>query len=214
VLVLLASNADSAAGKAPRAGQAAPAPDVARHAGKERTRPKPPPGFTPEREAAAIEFVRRHHAELAALLTQLKETDLAEYQRAVTALFRASERLAHVQERNPAAYQRELGAWKLSSRIQLLVARIRMTPEDEKLRHELEQALSARLELRCARLVEERRKLLGRLEKLEDQLREMHTQRDALVAKQLEVLLRNRKKHSTRGKSVPRHTNPPSKPAP
>ena len=30
----------------------------------------------------------------------------------------ASERLAHVQERNPDAYQRELKAWKLSSRIQ------------------------------------------------------------------------------------------------
>jgi len=175
--------------------------------------PKPSPGFTPEREAAALEFVRRHHPELAALLAELKKTEAAEYRRAVGALFRASERLAHFQERDPEAYERELKAWKLSSRIQLLVARIRMAPEDERLRQELKQALSDQQDVRCARLVDERERVRARLEKLEDQIQELQQQRETLIEKQLEALLRDKKKHGVQDNKVPQPTNPPTKPA-
>jgi hypothetical protein len=204
---LLASGAVGAAEKPPDK------PGVARDADKAKKPPKPPPGFTPEREAAAVEFVRRHHPELAALLAELKKTEAAEYHRAVSALFRASERLAHVQERNPETYERELNAWKLSSRIQLLVAQIKMAPEDEKLRRELAAALSEQLDVRCARLVEERDKLRDRLDKLEGQIQEIQQQRETLVEKQLEVLFRDKKKHGVQDSKVPRSTNPPTKPA-
>jgi len=219
---LLASGAAGAAEKAPRADQPPrekppAASRAARDADKAKKPPKPSskpsPGFTPEREAAAVDFVRRHHPELATLLAELKKSEAAEYRRAVGALFRASERLAHFQERDPEAYERELKAWKLSSRIQLLVARIKMAPEDEKLRRELEQALSDQLDLRCARLGEERNKLRDRLEKLEGQIREMQQQREALIEKQLEVLLRDKKKHGLQDNKVPRPLNPPTNPA-
>jgi hypothetical protein len=172
---------------------------------------RPVLGFTPEREAAAIEFVRRHHPELAALLAQLKKTDAAEYHRAV---FGVSERLARLQERDPEAYQWELKTWKLSSRIQLLVARIGMTPGNEKLRRELEQALAEQLELRRQRLVEERRRLLDRVEKLDDQIRQTQDQRDALVKRQVEALLRDKKKRGTRDTNSPQPASTPANPPP
>jgi len=214
---LLASGAAGAAEKPPCAKQPPAGSRAARDADKARKPPKPalktPPGVTPEREAAAIEFVRRHHPELATLLVQLEKTEAAEYRRAVSELSRVSERLAHLQERNPETYDRELKAWKLSTRIQLLVARIKMAPEDEKLRRELAAALSDQLDLRCARLVEERSKLRDRLEKLEGQIREMQQQREALIEKQLEVLLRDKKKHRAEDNKVPRPQDPPTKPA-
>lgn len=157
---------------------------------------KPLHGFTPEREAAAIEFVRRHHAELIPLLGNLKKTDTKEYHRAITALFGASERLASVQQRSVELYDRELQAWKLGSRIQLLVAQIRMSPDDERLQRALRQALLEQLELRNARLIEDRNKLAERLEKLNQRIRELTNGRSMLVEKQMEVLLRDRKKHN------------------
>ena len=56
-------------------------------------------GFTEEREAAAMTFVRMNHPELASLLDQLKLNDVAEYQRAIRELFHSSEKLAQLQER-------------------------------------------------------------------------------------------------------------------
>jgi hypothetical protein len=211
---LLGSSMNLAADSVPRAQRPPAKAGAASHAEKPKKPPKSPSAFTPEREAAAMEFVRRHHPELAALVAELKKTESAEYQRAVSVLFRAGERLAHVQQRNPEAYPRELKEWKLGSRIQLLVARIRMTPDDEKLRRDLAQALSDQFDLRCARLVEERAKLASRLAKLEDQIQQMREDRDAMLEKQLEILVREKKKHSIRDKDGSPTTYPPSKPAP
>jgi len=86
--------------------------------------PKGLQGFTPEREAAALTFVRAHHPELAELLDRLKTRRPQEYQKAIRELFRASERLAQSQEQAPQRYEMELSEWKLQSRVQLLVARM------------------------------------------------------------------------------------------
>jgi hypothetical protein len=112
--------------------------------------PKGLQGFTPEREAAALTFVRAHHPELAELLDRLKSRRPQEYQKAVRELFRASERLAQSQELQPQRYEMELNEWKLQSRIQLLVARMSMgrTPELEaELRHLLAEQLAVHREL-------------------------------------------------------------------
>lgn len=111
---------------------------------------KPTQGFTPEREAAALTFVRMHHAELAELLERLKTRRPQEYQKAVRELFRASERLASSQEQQPLRYELELQEWKLSSRIQLLVARMSMnrTPElEQELRQLLNEQVSVHRDL-------------------------------------------------------------------
>src|SRR4030042_5681788 len=134
LLATLTSTAVEVAEKTPRTEKS-----PARRGGdddheKVKNQPKVLLGFTPEREAAAMAFVRRHHPQHATLLAHLKKAEAREYQRAVGTLFRASEHLAQVQERNPEQYERDLETWKLKSRIQLLVAQIRMAPEDETLR--------------------------------------------------------------------------------
>ena len=68
-----------------------------------RKRPKDVrmPGFSPEREAAAITFLDSHHAELGRLLERLKKSRPTEYKKAVRDIFRASERLTNWQDKNP-----------------------------------------------------------------------------------------------------------------
>src|SRR6478736_3014044 len=61
---------------------------------------KPALAVTPEREAAAMAFVKQHHPELADLLTMLKAGNQKEYEKAVRELYRTSERLAQIQERD------------------------------------------------------------------------------------------------------------------
>ncbi|MDZ7616440.1 MAG: hypothetical protein U1E05_05505, partial [Patescibacteria group bacterium] len=141
-------------------------------------------------------FVRRHHPELAQLLENLKKTDVREYHRAVGALSAASQRLANVRQRSAELYERELLEWKLHSRIQLLVAQIRLKPDDESLRESLRQSLAEQLEVRKARLVEERAKLAERLEKLDQRISEMKQDFATLADKQMDVLLRDKKKHN------------------
>lgn len=216
VSAVLATATVRAAEKPARAERPSTPSGVAPDGGdRAKRQSKPPLGFTPEREAAAVEFVRRHHPELAALLGRLKKSEPAEYRRAVSALFRASERLAHVQERDADEYDRELKAWKLKSRIQLLVARIRMAPDDGELRRELEQALSEQLDVRRERLAAERRKLVERLKKLEAQIKEVEVekQREQEVQRQLDLLLRDKKKHNVQGKTERGKTPAGAKPA-
>jgi hypothetical protein len=200
VSAVLASTAAGAVDKTLPARESPARGGGAQHIDKTKKQPKPLPGFTPEREAAAIEFVRRHHPELATLLAHLKKADAAEYRRAIRALFRASERLARIQERDPERYERELKAWTLKSRIQLLVARIRMAPQDEKSRRELKRALLEQFDLRSTQLVEERKRLLDRLKRLEAQIKSMQKDRDLQVQRQFELLLRPRKKPGVKHK--------------
>ena len=194
VSATLASITVAAAEKTPSAEQSPIRSGVAHDVGKTKKRPKATTAFTPAREAAAMAFVGRNHPELADLLAHLKKTEAAEYKRAIGALFRASEHLAQIQKRNPEHYERELKAWKLKSRIQLLVAQLRIAPEDEKLRRELKQALTAQADLRGARLVEERKRLAERLKKLDGVIERAQKDRDSQVEKQLDILLRQKAK--------------------
>src|SRR6185436_5664149 len=57
-------------------------------------KPKNQVTITPEREAAAVTFVKLHHPDLAELLGHLKQSNPREYQRAIRDLFRTSENLA------------------------------------------------------------------------------------------------------------------------
>lgn len=185
-------------------------------------KPKAITVFTSAREAAAMAFVGRHHPELADLLATLKKTEAGEYQRAIGALFRAGERLAQIQERNPEHYQRELKAWKLKSRIQLLVAQLRITPEDKKLRRELKQSLTAQADLRREQLVEDRKRLTERLERLDGLIKRTQEERDSQIEKQIELLLRSKVKRGVTSKKSRERTSdaphqsprkPPTQPA-
>jgi hypothetical protein len=152
--------------------------------------PKAPGSFTPEREAAALTFVRANHAELADLLERLKQRRPQEYQKAIRELFRASERLAQSQEQQPLRYELELREWKLQSRIQLLVARMSMnrTPELEaELRDLLKEQLGVHREL--VEFSYERS--AARVAALQKELANLETRRDQLVEERFQAALRS-----------------------
>ncbi|HEY5314586.1 MAG TPA: hypothetical protein VIK18_18785 [Pirellulales bacterium] len=150
---------DSPPGKSPESKTAAGAQKPARGKGKKL------PGFTGEREAAAMTFVRTNHPELAELLEQLKSSDPGQYQRAIRDLFKSSERLAQLEERQPQRYPLELGLWKVNSRIQVLLARLTMSPEPA-VEDQLRQAVAEQIDLRKQLLAVEQQRMEQRLAEL------------------------------------------------
>jgi hypothetical protein len=153
---------------------------------------------TPEREAAVMTFVRRNHEELAQLLTHLKEDQPKEYERAIRELFRASERLAQIQERDPGQYELELQLWNTQSRIQLLTARLKMGASDD-LKTDLEKLLGQQLDLRVELLRLDRRKAEERLARIDADLARLEKQRNQVIKRQLQTLVRAADEGSAEG---------------
>jgi hypothetical protein len=146
--------------------------------------------LTPEREAAAITFVRQHHSELVDLLNQLKESKPAEYQTAIRELFQTSERLAQLREQDPERYELELAAWKIKSRIQLLAARSTMSA-DKAFEDQLHAALVEQGEVRLKLMKLERDRTAQRLEKLDKNIAQYQSSQAAEIQRQFDRLLKN-----------------------
>jgi len=161
---------------------------------------KPTRSLKPKREAAALAFAREHHRELVKLLARLKTSRPKEYGRAIDDLSKTNERLAKIKSRDAARYQRELKAWELKSRIQLLAARLQINPHDESLHAKLKKALIEQANLRKAHAVAERRRLADRLKKLDLQIRQMQTDSEKAAEKKLQSLIRHAKKGTGRKK--------------
>lgn len=162
------------------------------------------PGFTLEREAAALSFVRQHHPELADLLAQLKAGNRREYQKAVHELFRTSERLAMARERDSARYELELEAWKLDSRIRLLAARMTMSENNAESLEELKTLLLERTDVQLKRQMLDRQRLVGRLEKLDAAIETTRREREQQARQSLDKLLKGiqeSRPDKSRGKS-------------
>jgi hypothetical protein len=148
---------------------------------------KPAPGITRAREAAVMAFVTHHHPELADLLVQLKSGNTKEYEKAVRELFRTSERLAQIREKDMVQYDLELTLWQAQSRVQLLSARVKMSTSKD-LREQLKTALNDQLDARIALLKREREKASERIADLDQQLQRMEKNRKQLVDRQAETL--------------------------
>lgn len=131
-----------------------------------------PISITPARETAAITFARLHHPELADLLERLKKRNNRQYELAIRDLFLASERLARFRERAPEAYDIHLELWKVDSRLRLLAARMSMS-EDKNVEAELKALLEQRVDLRLRQLRLERERVAERLQKYDEQIREL-----------------------------------------
>jgi hypothetical protein len=148
--------------------------------------------ITPAREAAVMAFVERNHPELAGLLSHLKTNQPKEYERAVRDLFRSTEKLATIQERDGKQYDLELKAWQAQSRAQLLVAKLKMTdPESgdsEDLKKQLRETLSEQMQARLEVMRLERERVSGRLGKLNEEITRMEKNRDSVVESHLKNL--------------------------
>lgn len=169
----------------------------AKEAGKSRSTarstPKSLPGVTPEREAAALMFVKRHHPQLAELLIYLEEQDKRQYQRAVRDLFRTSERLAQLQERDAEQYELELRVWKIRSRIQLFSAQLAMQ-DDPEVRQKLKNALREQGEVQRDLLEREHRRLAERMKRIDEQLAELRSRQKEDLDKKIDTLVERKAK--------------------
>jgi len=153
------------------------------------------PAFTSEREAAALTFISLHHPEMAELLRQLKGTSSAEYKREIRVLFRSSETLAELRDKDPEMYDLELKDWILDSRIRLLAARLSMSPS-ESVEQELRQALSEQIDVRIAQQTLTRRRLATRLAELDTQIERADTNRDDQIERRVKSLLSGKNRRS------------------
>lgn len=142
---------------------------------------------TPEREAAVMTFVQRNHAELAELLSYLKTGQQDEYERAIKEIFRTTERLAQIQERDPLQYELEVAAWTAQSRVQLWAARLKMGSSEELLK-QLRDGLRKQNETKLSLLKHERKRAADRLQRIENDIARYESQREDVISKQLNVL--------------------------
>jgi len=145
---------------------------------------------TPEREAAVMTFVQRNHAELAELLGYLKSSQPEEYERAIREIFRTTERVNQIQERDPLQYELEVAAWTAQSRVQLLAAKLKMGSSDELLK-QLREALKNQNETKLSLLKHERQKAADRLGKLDSEIARFESDREKVIDRQLQLLTRS-----------------------
>jgi hypothetical protein len=145
--------------------------------------------ITPEREAAVLNFVQRNHAELSELLAYLKSDQPEEYERAIKEIFRTTERLALIQERDPLQYELEVALWTGQSRVQLLTAKLKMSTSEELVK-QLRDALGRQNDSRLALLKHERQKAADRLEKVEGDIVRLESDREKIIDRQLQLLTR------------------------
>jgi hypothetical protein len=153
------------------------------------TKLRRPVTITPEREAAVLSFVQRNHSELVDLLGYLKENQPEEYERAVREIFRTTERLALIQERDPLQYDLEVAAWSAQSHVQLLAARLKLGSSED-LQRQLREALLDQIKARLALIKHERQKTADRLSKLDNDIARLEKDREATIERQLKALTR------------------------
>jgi flagellar motility protein MotE (MotC chaperone) len=164
---------------------------------KKEGKNRPALPVTPEREAAVLNFVQRNHAELADLLAVLKVSQPEEYERALREIFRATERMNQIQERDPLQYELEVAAWTAQSRVQLLAAKLKMN-ESEELIKQLRDGLKAQNAAKIALLKHERQKAADRMSKLDSDIGRYESGQDSLIDQQLRLLTRGGESRPTK----------------
>ena len=163
---------------------------AAKRAGAKAGNKPLPMNVTPEREAAVRTFVERNHAELSELLAHLKANQPKEYERAVRELHRTTERLAGIQERDPVQYDLEVALWTAQSRVQLFTAKLKMGASED-LKDRLREALGAQAEAKVALLKHERIRVAERLSRIDRDIDQFENQREKVIEKQLDLLVRS-----------------------
>lgn len=131
-----------------------------------------------EQESESMEFVQSHHPELVALLQRLKSMKRDEYETAIRDIVKVRKRLETLEKRDSKIHGVELDAWKLQSKIDLLLARAVAQDKEfdsSALRTLVQKRVAnqkERLELELANLLERQKQIkesLGRLEGHEEE---------------------------------------------
>lgn len=189
-------------------------PEVQKPAAAGKIPPPPLPAFTPQREAAALDFVAQHHPELSGVLAQLKGLKRDEYEQAIRELAQTQERLALAQQSDEALHDLMLDAWKADSQIKLLAARLACALEpDAAVEAELKTLLYKQVDLQRQIVEHNRQRTLAILEGLEDNIQWLKDHRDKLVDQRYRNLTRSQGKPRA-NKAAPAaasETNPKAK---
>ncbi len=175
---LLADQGDSPASRAPSPSGA-----------KAKNKARQPLAVTPEREAAVLNFVERNHAELSELLAHLKSDQPKQFEQAIKEIYRVTERLANVQERDVLLYELEVKLWTAQSRVQLLAARLKMGDSDT-IKKELREALARQIEARLDVLKHQKQQASERLIKMGSDINQLEANKEQAIERQLEMLAR------------------------
>ncbi|RCS49277.1 hypothetical protein DTL42_12125 [Bremerella cremea] len=141
-----------------------------------------------QREQAAIQFAKEHHPALEKLLRQLRGMDPKEYGRAIREIYRVSERLSMLKERNPRSYETQLELWKANSNATLLAARLQLNPDNDQLRQQLREALTHKRALQLRFMQEELARTKLRVERLERNLERFEEDSQTAIDRQMRQL--------------------------
>lgn len=185
-------------------GRSSADPPAAKQPTASRKTPPPPlPAFTPEREAAAVDFVARNHAELSSVLVQLKGIKRDEYEQAIRELSQTQERLELIKPADEPLHELTLEAWKADSQIKLLAARLACAKEpDAAIEAELKSLLFKQVDLQRQIVEHNHERALAAVEDLETNIKWLKDHRDKLVDLRFRNLTRSQGK-SRANKAVP-----------
>jgi hypothetical protein len=147
------------------------------------------PVFTPQVEAAALKFAHDHHEKLAGLLEHLKAQSQDDYKRAIGELYRTSERLGQLKQRDRERYQLDLEVWQVDANIRLLAAQARMSADGTELREKLRAELLRKHRLQIARLELERQRAERRLKNLDEEIGRLKSQEEQFADKSVDQIL-------------------------
>jgi hypothetical protein len=145
--------------------------------------------FTPEREAAALAFVRQNRPELDSVLADLKTRQPTEYQRAICDFFWASETLTLMRQEEPRRHDLALRAWQLESLVHYLASQLAGQPaEAGRLRGELELAVQQLVDVQIDTSAYEVERQETQLRRSQDRQKKLAARRDELVRERLNAL--------------------------
>ena len=123
-----------------------------------------------EREAAAWGFVMAHHPQLGEVLSRLKTMHPGQYEKAITQVTQAAEKIIKLQKADKKRGELELEDWKLTSQIQLAAAKLSLAREDAESQQELAKIVRKQLEHRLKMSEYERDRTQTRLKTLDEQI--------------------------------------------
>lgn len=165
---------------------------------------------TPQREKLALGFARKHHRELADLLSGLKSADQKHYENAVREVARDAERLAKLSQRDKERYQASLRIWKYDSRIRLEAARFSMDQSDET-EKTLRLLMASRQKARLTYLNLERERATTRVSRLDEQIDTLATDPEKQITAEIDRLRKTlAAKGRTRAQSASPHSKKPA----
>jgi hypothetical protein len=161
-----------------------------------------------EQESESMEFVQSHHPELVALLQRLKSMKRDEYETAIRDIVKVRKRLETLEKRDSKLHGVELDAWKLQSKIDLLLARA-VAQDKEFDSSALRTLVQKRVENQKERLELELANLLERQKQIKESLERLEGNEEERISQQLSALMKRvDSKRVKSGKNKPTKKDP------